>query len=119
MRICSLIALVALGTSAMAGEPGYRLSMGAEVQGNMLALAPTITAPAGKTLRYELVTTKSGRSGNSSNTRQGGSVKVDEAGQASLSKVSVSVGEGERCEVSLKVYDGTRLVASDAITHSR
>lgn len=100
----------------MADEPGYRLSMGAEVRGNMLALAPTITAPAGKTLRYDFVTRKSGRSGTS-NTRQGGKVRVDGAGRASLSKVSVSVAEGERCEVSVKVYDGERLVAAQSLNH--
>lgn len=102
----------------MAEDPGYRLSLDAKVRGGYLALDPTITAPAGKTLRYDLVTRKQGRSGTS-NTRQGGSVTVGGNGRASLSTVTVSVGEGERCEVSIEVYEGARLVASQSFSHPR
>lgn len=102
----------------MADEPGYRLSMGAEVRGGTLVIAPTVAAPAGKALRYELVTQKSGRSGNS-NTRQSGSITADVEGKAALSRVSVSLAEGERCQVTVRVYEGSRLVASQDYRHPR
>lgn len=100
----------------MADEPGYRLSMGAEMRGDTLVIAPTIAAPAGTALRYDVVTRKSGRSGTS-NTRQGGSVTVDADGGASLSRVTVSVAAGERCEVSVQVYEGSRLVAAKSMAY--
>src|SRR3954453_16219973 len=111
MRQLSLLALLLMGTLAMADEPGYHLSVAGEIRGNILAIAPIIAAPAGQTLRYDIVTSKSGRSGTSK-TRQAASVKVSEDGNASLSKVNVSVGAEERCEVSIEVYDGNRLVAA-------
>jgi hypothetical protein len=42
-----------------------RLSLGAEVGGGTLKFAAKITAPAGKNLRYDVVTTRSGSSGKS------------------------------------------------------
>lgn len=116
MRQLLLIALLASATPALADVPGYRLSLGADVRGGTLEIAPTITAPPGTRLRYEVETIKSGRSGNS-NSSQAGSVTVGEDGSASLSQMALSLGAQDRAEVSVKVYDGARLVASKRYKH--
>ena len=107
-----------LSSIALANAPGYDLSLGAEVRGGTLKVAPVVTAPAGAKLRYDMTTTRTGRSGNS-NSRQSGNVTVGDDGKASLSQVAVSVSEQDRYEVRVEVYDRGRLVASDALTHPK
>jgi hypothetical protein len=101
---------------ALANVPGYDLSLGAEVRGGTLKVAPIVTAPAGAKLRYDVTTTRTGGSGNS-NSRQSGNVTVGDDGKASLSQVAVSVSEQDRYEVHVEVYDGGRLVASETLKH--
>jgi hypothetical protein len=102
--------------AARAHVPGYDLSLGAEVRGGTLKVAPIVTAPAGAKLRYDVTTTRTGRSGNS-NSRQSGNLTVGDAGKASLSQVSVSVSPQDRYEVRVEVFDGARLVASETLRH--
>ena len=101
---------------ALANAPGYDLSLGAEVRGGTLNVAPIVTAPAGAKLRYDMTTTRTGRSGNS-NSRQSGNLTVGNDGKASLSQVSVSVSGQDRYEVRVEVYDGERLVASETLKY--
>lgn len=115
MRFLPFLTLLLAGF-AFANAPGYDLSLGAEVRGGTLKVAPTIVAPAGKRLRYDVATTRSGRAGNST-SRQSGNVTVDQDGKASLSQVSVSVSESDRYEVRVEVYDGARLVAAQTVRH--
>lgn len=113
-----LPALLVAFTAALSAEPGYDLSLGAEVRDGNLRVAPVITAPAGAKLRYEVTTTRSGRSGNN-NSRQSGNVTVGSDGKVSLSQLSVSVTPQDRYEVHVEVFDGQRLVASDTLKHPR
>jgi hypothetical protein len=108
--------LLFFSAAALAKMPGYDLSLGAEVRDGTLKVAPTVTAPAGAKLRYDVTTTRTGRSGNS-NSRQSGNVTVGDDGTASLSQVAVSVSEQDRYEVHVDVYDGKRLVASQTLKH--
>jgi PPE-repeat protein len=113
----SLVFFLALFcAAALANVPGYDLSLGAEVRGGTLKVAPIVTAPAGAKLRYDVTTTRTGRSGNS-NSRQSGNVTVGNDGKASLSQVAVSVTEQDRYEVQVEVYDGGRLVAAETLRH--
>ncbi|HYJ11675.1 MAG TPA: curli-like amyloid fiber formation chaperone CsgH [Polyangiaceae bacterium] len=102
--------------AALANVPGYELSLGAEVRGGTLKVAPIVTAPPGAKLRYDVTTTRTGRSGNS-NSRQSGNVTVGDAGKASLSQVSVSVSPQDRYEVRVEIFDGARVVASETLRH--
>jgi hypothetical protein len=108
--------LLFFSAAALAKVPGYDLSLGAEVRDGTLKVAPTVTAPAGAKLRYDVTTTRTGRSGNS-NSHQSGNVTVGDAGKASLSQVSVSVSPQDRYEVRVEVFDGARLVASETLRH--
>lgn len=108
--------LLFFSAAALANAPGYDLSLGAEVRGGTLKVAPIVTAPAGAKLRYDVTTTRTGRSGNN-NSRQSGNVTVGDDGKASLSQVAVSVSEQDRYEVHVEVYDGGRLVASETLKH--
>ena len=102
--------------AALAHAPGYDLALGAEVRGGTLNVAPIVTAPAGAKLRYDMTTTRTGRSGNS-NSRQSGNLTVGDDGKASLSQVAVSVSGQDRYEVRVEVYDGERLVASETLKY--
>lgn len=108
--------LLFFSAAALGNAPGYDLSLGAEVRSGTLKVAPIITAPAGAKLRYDVTTTRTGRSGNS-NSRQSGNVTVGNDGKASLSEVAVSVSEQDRYEVQVEVYDGGRLVAAQTLRH--
>jgi hypothetical protein len=108
--------LFLLFSMALANAPGYDLSLGTEVRGGTLKVAPIVTAPAGAKLRYDVTTTRTGRSGNS-NSRQSGNVTVGDDGKASLSQVAVSVSTQDRYEVHVEVYDGGRLVAAETLRH--
>lgn len=116
LPLLALPALLVTFTAALAAEPGYDLSLGAEVRGGNLKVAPVITAPAGARLRYDVTTIRTGRSGNN-NSRQSGNVTVGSDGKASLSQLSVSVTPQDRYEVHVEVFDAGRLVASETLRH--
>jgi hypothetical protein len=104
------------GNAVFAAEPGYDLSLGAEVRGGMLKVEPTISAAPGTKLRYEVSSIRTGRSGQSS-SQQAGNVTVGPNGKAKLSQYSVNVGPQDRYEVKVQVYDGQRLVAAESLRH--
>jgi hypothetical protein len=60
-----LVTLTYCASILRRGARRLRLSLGAEVGGGTLKFAAKITAPAGKNLRYDVVTTRSGSSGKS------------------------------------------------------
>jgi hypothetical protein len=106
------ISLLFASLSVLAND--YDVSLGAEVRDGTLKVAPVITAPAGKKLRYDVVTKRSGPSGNH-NSRQSANVTVGPDGKASLSQVAVSVTERDRYEVKVDVYEGAQLVATETL----
>ena len=110
------LSLFFLSSIALANAPGYDLSLGAEVRGGTLKVAPVVTAPAGAKLRYDVTTTRTGRSGNS-NSRQSGNVTVGDDGKAALSQVAVNVSPQDRYVVHVEVYDGAQVVASRTLRH--
>lgn len=116
MRRFTLFSIVLALSSALASEPGYELILGAEMRGGTLTITPVLTAPANQRVRYDVVVTRSGRSGKS-DSRQGGDVTVGANGTTALSQLSISVSEGDRYEVSVRVYDAARLVAERAFRH--
>lgn len=105
-----------LSSIALANAPGYDLSLGAEVRGGTLKVAPVVTAPAGAKLRYDVTTTRTGRSGNS-NSRQSGNVTVGDDGKAALSQVAVNVSPQDQYVVHVEVHDGAQVVASRTLRH--
>ena len=105
-----------LSSIALGNAPGYDLSLGAEVRGGTLKVAPVVSAPAGAKLRYDMTTTRTGRSGNS-NSRQSGNVTVGDDGKAALSQVAVNVGPQDQYVVQVEVYDGAQVVASRTLRH--
>lgn len=101
---------------AFAGD--FDISLGAEVRGGTLKVAPVITGPAGRKVRYDMLTTRTGPSGNH-NSRQSADVTVGPDGKAALSQVAVSVKDQDRYQVKVEVYDGTQLVASQTLEHPK
>ena len=71
-----------------------------------------VTGPGGKTLRYEINIRREGK-GASSATSQAGTVRLDGAGKGQFAYNSLSVNPGDRYSITVKVYDGDRLVASE------
>lgn len=110
------ISLLLVCAHAFGAAPGYDLSLGSEIRDGSLRIAPVVTAPPGKMLRYDVVTTRTGPSGNH-NSRQSANVTVGEDGKASLSQVAVSVQGEDRYEVKVEVYEGKQLVAAGTLRH--
>jgi hypothetical protein len=100
----------------MADEPGYRISIESSVKDNKLTVAPRVAAPVGARLRYEMVSTKVGAAGKS-NTSQSGRVVVDASGTAALSALKLGVGPQDRYSISVKVFEGQKLVAEQTLQH--
>ena len=100
----------------MADEPGYELRVESSVLGSQLTVIPHVQAAAGAVLRYEIVSTKQGSAGKS-DTRQSGKVAVGEAGSAKLSTLKLGVSPQDRYSISVKVFDGTKLVAEKVLNY--
>src|SRR5205823_13754931 len=91
-----LFALLMLANApAMANEPGYKLRIDSTVEASKLIVVPVVAGPAGSRLRYEMVSSKEGKAGNS-NTSQGGGVTVGTEGSAKLSTLSLGIGPDDR-----------------------
>jgi Thin aggregative fimbriae synthesis protein len=108
--------LLLAASAAMADTSGYKLRMDSSVEGGKLIVAPQIAAPAGAKLRYEMVSTKQGAAGKS-NTSQSGGVTVGADGTAKLSTLSLGVGPNDRYLVTIKVFDGAKLVAEEVLRY--
>ena len=112
MRYILSAAFLFAAAHSVASPSGYELTLNAEQRNGGISLAPTIEAPPGTRLRYEIVASKRGRS--SGDSRQAGTVTVGSSGTASLSKLSFSVAPGEQCEIAVKVYEADKLVAAQS-----
>ena len=83
------------------------------VRKESLRVEPTITGPAGKALRYEITIRHEGKGGTADNNRAG-TVRLDAGGRGQLGYNSLSMAPGDRYVVSVKLYDGERLVAEES-----
>src|SRR5215213_8079959 len=110
MKLSVLLFSIALAASASASDSPYQLDLGASVHGGNLKVEPQVSGPAGKELQYEMKVRREGQ-GKSSNSSQGGTVKLDEKGHARLASNSVNVSSNDRYEVSVRLLDGGRVVA--------
>jgi hypothetical protein len=110
------VALLVVSSAAFSAEAAYQLDMGTTVREGNLQVAPRVTGPAGKALRYEMVVTRHSRSG-SSNSSQAGSVRLDESGAGQLASNSMSVGPQDDYRVDVRLYEGGRLVAEQSVRH--
>src|SRR5216117_1903363 len=111
MRTLFLAALL-LSYSALGAD--YRLDPGASVQDGTLKVAPKVQGPAGAALRYEIRTTREGKSGHSSSS-QSGSVRLGQNGSAALASSSISVTPQDRYRITVKVREGGRVVAEESV----
>jgi len=94
----------------------YRLRLNAIHDGGMLAVVPQLAAPAGSRLRYEMASTKEGASGKSI-TKQSGHVAVGEVGLATISSLSLRVAAQDRYTITMKLFDGEKLVAQQTLQY--
>ena len=113
MRFPMLGAALLIVSAALAADNRYTLDLGASVQAGNLRVEPSITGPAGKTLEYEMRVRREG-GGNSSNSSQGGTVKLDDSGRAQLASNSVSVTTSDRYVVTVRVMDEGKVVAEQS-----
>lgn len=100
----------------MAGEPGYRLRIESSIQHGQLTVVPQLAAPAGARLRYEIVSSKQGSAGKS-NTSQSSSLSIGPEGSAKLSSLSVSIGPQDKYVITVKVFDGAKLVTEEILRY--
>jgi len=108
-----------LGTTpAMADELAYTLRIDSTIEASRLIVVPVIAGPAGSRLRYEIVSSKQGPAGKSNTSQSGGAV-VGADGSAKLSKLSLGVGADDRYLISVKLFDGGKLVAEQVLRHPK
>lgn len=108
--------LLFFSAPAAATDSAYRVDPGTSVGNGSLRVEPSVTGPAGKSLRYEMEVRREGRSGTS-NSNQAGNVRLDERGHAQLASSSVSVRPNESYEVVVRLFDQDRLVAQESVRH--
>jgi hypothetical protein len=116
MAKTALALLFLAATAAMADAPGYQLRVDSKLEGGTLTVAPLVSAPAGAELRYEVVSSKHGSNGKSSSS-QSGNVTAGPDGSAKLSSLSVSVGPQDKYVLTVKVFDGAKLVAEEVLRY--
>lgn len=98
---------------ASANEPSHRAWIEHSYDAGHLLIVPHVAAGHAARLRYELISSKSGKSGNASNTRQAGSLELKQGEPRSLSRLRLSVQHGDHYHIVLKVYENGQLVAED------
>jgi hypothetical protein len=116
MAVLMVSLLLMLSRAAFGADGAYQVEMGTSVRDGNLQVAPRVTGPAGKALRYEMLVTRHSAAG-SSNSSQAGNVRLDESGTARLASSSVSVGPQDEYRVAVKLYEGGRLVAEQSVRH--
>jgi hypothetical protein len=99
-----------LFTAAAFAAQEFSLDLGASVQSGSLTVEPTVTGPAGTVVNYEMKVRREGK-GKSSDSSQGGTVRLDGTGHAPLASNSISVSPGDRYVITVRVMDHGRLVA--------
>jgi hypothetical protein len=102
-----------VGGQALAADPAYKLDLGMDLRQGTLQVEPTVSGPAGKSLRYEMNIRREG-AGGSSSSNQAGTVRLDNGGNGHFAYNALSVNKGDRYTVTVKIYDGERLVAEQS-----
>ena len=102
----------------MAETGDFKAWMSVETVGSQLIVLPFLSAPYPARLRYEVVSVKHGASG-ASTTSQRGMMTVDCCSPQALSRLSLSVREGDRYQLDLSAYLGDRLVARNTLMYPR
>lgn len=117
MHILFLLLLsAAIGVTAMADDARYRLRLEPTPNAGRVTIAPLLTGPANKVVRYEMVSTKSGGAGKST-TKQSGEANLGPEGKATLSTLRLSVGPKERYAITVTVLDGKAVVAEASLNY--
>lgn len=102
----------------MAETGDFKAWMSVETVGSRLIVVPYLSVPYPARLRYEVLSVKQGVSG-ASTTNQGGMAAVDCCAPRALSRLSLSIREGDRYRLDLSAYLGDRLVARDTLLYPR
>lgn len=114
----TLAALLLAASAALANAPGYQLRVNSKLEGGTLTVSPHVTAPVGAQLRYEVISSKQGSNGQS-NSSQSGNATVGPDGSAKLSTLSVNVGPQDKYVLTVKVFDGAKLVAEEVLRYPK
>ena len=103
-----------LSTAAAGGESTVVAWIATEPTPQGVRVIPYAQAQEPHKLRYEFISTKEGASGRS-DSRQAGQVAVDCCEPKALVHLRLSVQQGERYTLTLKVFDDGKLVAEDRV----
>ncbi len=104
---------LSLASPLRAADSPYRVDINASTQDGSLRVQPHVYGPAGKALRYEVDVHRAAGAGKA-DISQSGTVQLDNDGKAALSSNAVTLGPGERYDMTVKLFDGDRLVAKQS-----
>ncbi|TAK81936.1 MAG: hypothetical protein EPO20_22940 [Betaproteobacteria bacterium] len=104
-----------LFATALEADSQYRVDIGiSQDHDGSVKVKPRIAGPAGKTVRYEVDVRSESRGAASANSSQSGSVRLDDSGNAQLSSNAVTLSPREKYEMTVRLFDGNRLLAEQS-----
>ena len=111
LRYLYILGLSVYCTGALGDDAAIRVWLESERNGDTLLVKPRAEFTTGdRPIRYEVVSTKNGTTGRST-TSQSGMVLASAVEGAPFTTLRLSLHEGERAHVSVKLYEGARLAA--------
>ena len=119
MKTLLTILVLSLATVAHAqSTEEHRAWIDAQQQNDMLTIRGKFAndSPRGASFRYELVTTKQGKSGSSSST-QVGSFAAPAGEEVSLSNTSINITPEDTYAIELKIFQGNTVYLHDKIEY--
>ena len=117
----ALLTLLALSLTTFAHAqptPDHRVWIDAQQQDDILTIQGKFAndSPQEATFRYELITTKQGKSGRSSST-QAGSFQAPAQEEVSLSNASLNVAPQDTYVIELKIFQDNTVYLHDKVEY--
>lgn len=116
---CLLIVLLLPGMIAVADvmTGDYRAWIEQAYDSGTLVILPRLAAGHTARVYFELISIKSDEAGNTSSTRQAGSIQLEQGQVRTLSRMHLGINTGDHYNLKLRVFEGNQLVAEDRFTY--
>jgi len=104
--------------SQVISKDAFEAHIDARAQGSMLQIRNIFENNSTQevSFRYKFKCARKGRSGTAVSSQSGG-VKAAPGQEMSLSQTSISLSPNDTFTISLEIFDGTTLVASDTLVY--
>ena len=111
-----LVVLAGLLCATARAQMEYQITFDITPSDRAVEIVPRVMAAQAATIRYELVARKSGGA-DVAVSRQAGTAKLDGRSSQPLSRLKLSVRPEERYTITLKIFEGSAMVAEKTFTY--